>query len=151
MKRLMLLAAVGFLALVSGAATGAESATKTYYLQLVRGNDEASPPASEAKPVGAKLSKELRAVCAWKHYWEVARQELHVSPGQKAKARLNKERAVEIDLAVPGKRRVTAFKDGRPVITSVQPANKTWTVIGGDRDPKSAWFIIVRRDKPTAD
>jgi hypothetical protein len=28
------------------------------------------------------------------------------------------------------------------------PAGDAMTLIGGDRDQKSAWFIVVRRDKP---
>ena len=68
--------------------------------------------------------------------------------GQKARVRLTKAREVVIDLTEAGKRRVTVFQDGKPVGSTTRPVGEAMTVTGGDHDPKSAWFITVRRDKP---
>jgi hypothetical protein len=61
---------------------------------------------------------------------------------------LSNGREVEIDLSRRGKRTVTAFQSGRLLDRTIMPAGDAMTLIGGDRDQKSAWFIVVRRDKP---
>ncbi len=128
---------------------GADNARTTYYIQLVRGNNDSTPPASENKRIGVKLSERLHTIFGWRSYWEISRCQVSLIPPEKKQIRLNKERSVEIDLATPGKRKVTAFYNDRPVTTTTQPSGKTWTVIGGDRGATSAWFIVVRKDKPT--
>lgn len=142
-------AGLAALLLAGGAAPAADEARPTYYVQLIRGNDEDKPPAPAAKRIGPKLAKELRATYRWKSYWEINRVQTEIAPGQKARVRLSKERMVEIDLSVPAKRKVTVFRDGAPVVVATQPAGGQWTVLGGDRDPGSVWFVVVRRDKPT--
>jgi hypothetical protein len=32
---------------------------------------------------------------------------------------------------------------------TVEPVSESMTLIGGDRDQSSHWFIVVRRDKPS--
>jgi hypothetical protein len=115
----------------------------------VRGTDDAQAPEKGAKPIGPKLSKALSSVFRWKHYWEIQRQEVSAQPGQKTRVQLASRRAAEIDLTLPGKRKVTTFQGDKPQTSVTQPVSEAWTLIGGDRDPKSVWFIVVRRDKPT--
>ncbi len=141
--------ALALFACLSVATWGADNAKTTYYIQLVRGNNDTKAPAAENKRIGVKLSERLHAIFGWRSYWEIGRSEVSLAPPEKRRIRLNPERSVEIDLATPGKRKVTAFHNGRPVTTTTQPAGKTWTVIGGDRGATSAWFIVVRKDKPT--
>lgn len=119
-----------------------------YYVQLIRGNDSDKPPTLGNKPAGPKLDTQLRAVFKWKSYWEVNREDVKVVPGQKTKVRLSKDRDVEIDLTEAGKRKVTAFQNGKALECTTRPLGESMTIIGGDRDPKSVWFIVVRRDKP---
>jgi hypothetical protein len=121
----------------------------THYVQLIRGNNEQQPPAPGAKPVGPKLSKSLQTVFRWNNYWEITRQEVVVVAGTKTKVVLTKERAVEIDLTQPMKRTVTAISNNKSIGSTTQPSGNFMTIIGADRDPKSAWFVVVRRDKPT--
>jgi hypothetical protein len=64
------------------------------------------------------------------------------------RARLGNGREVEIDLTHPGKRRVSTYHNGRLIDRTVEPLGESMTLIGGDRDPTSHWFIVVRRDKP---
>lgn len=119
-----------------------------YYVQLVRGNDSAKPPSPEAKPIGPKLSKQFRVLFKFQNYWEMRRVQVKLGSGEKAKVRLTKEREVEIDLTQAGKRRVTAFWEGKSHGTVSGPIGDRMTITGGDRDTGSAWFIVVRRDPP---
>ena len=76
------------------------------------------------------------------------RQQVALVPGQTSRVRLGNGREAEIDLANPKERRVTAFQDGKLVDRTISPAGESMTIIGGNRDGKSMWFIVVRRDKP---
>jgi hypothetical protein len=144
---LWLTTSIAFLALMPLWAGDKESVT--HYVQLVRGSNDANPPADGAKPIGPKLSKALSSVFQWKYYWEIELQEVAARPGHKTQVHLKHRRGVEIDLSTPGKRKVTALQDDKPITSVTQPTGETWTLIGGDRDPKSVWFIVVRRDKPS--
>ncbi len=137
--------------LVSNLAVHAAEGAPTYYVQLVRGNNEDKPPAPGARLIGPKLSKSLHSVFRWKSYWEVSRQKVAVTAGEKTKVVLSKERTVEIDLSQPRKRKVTAVSNDVPVCSTTQTVGEELTVIGADRDPTSAWFVVVRRDKPSID
>lgn len=118
------------------------------YVQLIRGNNDASPPSKDSKPVGPKLSARLHPVFAWKHYWEVSRKEVKISKGS-VKTRLSKEREVEIDIGDSGKRLVTVYFNGKKVMQHEDNNHATMTILGGDRGDKTAWLIVVRTDKPT--
>jgi hypothetical protein len=130
-------------------ALGGQPEKTTYYVQLIRGNDEGQPPDSGAKAIGPKLSKSLHAAFRWKNYWEINRQKVEVAAGTKTRITLSKERAVEIDLSQPEKRKVMAFSYDKPICVSTQPISKSMTIIGADRGAKSSWFAVVRRDKPS--
>ena len=146
MNRLTFLFAL--IVVVSGVAHGAQAEELVYYVQLVRGNDENQPPAPGAKAIGPKLSESLHQVFRWKHYWEISRQEVAIAAGAKTTVHLSNERAVEIDLSQPKKRKVTAISNDKIVSSTTQPVNDAMTIIGADRDLKSAWFVVARRDKP---
>lgn len=149
MKTLLYLLLLWPLGLIQ--APAADTERILYYVQLVRGNNEEKSPDAASKPVGPKLSQELRRVFGWKSYWEVSRHQVEVLPSKKAKVKLSADREVEIDLSVAGKRKVIAYSEGKPISEITRPAGQKMTIIGGDRDKDSAWFIVVRRDKPTED
>jgi hypothetical protein len=149
MKMLLYLLLLSPLGLIQ--APAADTERITYYVQLVRGNNEEKSPDAASKPIGPKLSNELRRVFAWKSYWEVSRHQVEVHPSRKAKVKLSADREVEIDLSVSGKRKVIAYSEGKPISEITRPAGQKMTIIGGDRDKHSAWFIVVRRDKPSED
>ena len=121
----------------------------TYYIQLVRGNDDLSPPTPSGQRIGPKLSRQLRQVFKWHSYWEMNRREETLAAGQKTRMRLSPEREVEIDLTQAGQRIVTAYYHGQAVGRTTRPTDLGMTVTGGDRDTNSAWFIVVRRDPPS--
>lgn len=129
-------------------AFGVEIARLTYYVQLVRGNNEAKAPEPGAHRIGPKLAKKLRPVFKWESYWEIKRQSVEIEPGKKSRVRLSTEREIEIDLTDAAHRTVIAFQSGKPVSRTKRPIGEGMTIIGGDRNTNSVWFIVVRRDKP---
>ena len=145
-----------FASMLSGAAIAVTGAVRgqerpiTYYVQLIRSSDSEQPPQAESRRVGTKLAGTFCGVLKWKHYWEVCQRKTEVIPGRATMVWLSNGREVEIDLGRRGKRTVTAFQNGRLVERTIVPAGEAMTLIGGDRDQKSAWFIVVRRDKPGA-
>ena len=142
------LAAVLFLATAITAVSGAESRMIEYYVQLIRGVDGQNAPVVTAKLVGIKLSKRFHSVLAWDSYWEINRQKIIVETGRKTRITLSKERDVEIDLSQPGQRIVTAYERGKAISRITRPIGEGMTITGGDHDARSAWFIVVRRDRP---
>ena len=120
----------------------------TYYVQLIRGSDRNEPPQPGSRRVGAKLAERFNSVFRFQNYWEVGRREVAVARGYRAKVRLNNEREVEIDLRSPQLRRVTTYQNGQPVQRVSRPTGEAMTIMGGNHDAKSVWFIVVRRDKP---
>ena len=126
----------------------AQEPAVTYYVQLIRSSNSEQPPQAGSRRVGAKLAGTFCGVLKWKSYWEICQRETAVTPGRTAKVLLSNGRGVEIDLCKRGKRTVTAFQNGKLVDRTVGPVSETMTLIGGDHDQKSAWFIVVRRDKP---
>jgi hypothetical protein len=132
---------------LAGAAKAGEGAT-TFYVQLIRGTEADQPPVPGCKQVGSRLAGTFCPVFRWKSYWELNRQRVTVVPGQAARVRLGYGREAEIDLRNPNERRVTAFQNGQFVDRTIRPVGEAMTIIGGTRDGKSIWFIVVRRDKP---
>lgn len=129
-------------------AIGADAETRTYYVQLVRGNSEAQAPEPGARPIGPKLAKRLQGVFKWERYWEIKRRKIEIVRGKKAKVRLSNEREVEIDLSDAVHRKVVAYQSGKVVSRAICPVGEGITIIGGSRDTNSVWFIVVRRDPP---
>ncbi len=83
-----------------------------------------------------------------RNYWEINQEKVEVLPSKSARVRLNNGRDVEIDLSHAGKRKVSTFHKGRLIDQTIEPVGENMTLIGGDRDQTSHWFIVVRRDKP---
>ena len=120
----------------------------TYSVQLIRGTDEDRPPAVSCQAIGPRLIAAFRPVLKWKSYWEICAKTVSVEPGHIGRVRLDNGREVEIDLTLPRKRKVTAFQKGRILDRTTAPIEDSMTIIGGDRDAESVWFIVVRPDKP---
>jgi hypothetical protein len=135
--------------LLAGNHLQAEDESIVFYVQLIRATNETKPPAPGCRPVGPKLTAAFQPVLKWKSYWELCCKEAKLTPGNAAHVRLSQGREVEIDLRTPNKRKVTSFQDGGRVDRTTSPAGTAMTITGGDRDPQNAWFIVVRRDKPS--
>jgi hypothetical protein len=120
----------------------------TYYVQLVRACDGDKPPEPNSKRVGPRLMKKFQGPLKWNDYWEIGRQEVALQPGQVTSLPLCRRCRVEIDLTDKRHRRVTAFENGKVVAQTSTVIGKGMTLIGGDWDGKSAWFVVIRRDRP---
>jgi hypothetical protein len=137
-----------FVAFILNGTPSAEHQSNMFYVQLVRGNNDDAPPQPESRPVGIKVARHLRAALNWKNYWELNRKQVAICSGNTKRICLSKEREVEIDLSNGNRRKVTAFENGRVVQRTMRPAGDGMTLIGGERDAESAWFIVVRQDRP---
>jgi hypothetical protein len=146
MKRFLPILALAGLVFVLAASAGEKPVT--YYVQLIRCTDLDTPPQPGSRRVGPKLTEKFRCVFRCKSYWEISEEKVEVQPHRVARARLSNGREVEIDLTQAGKRRVATFYKGRLIDRTVEPQGEHMTLIGGDRDQTSHWFIVVRRDKP---
>ena len=119
-----------------------------YYVQLIQATDSSQAPQPESRAVGPVLATTLGGALRWRYYWELCRREVDVPLGGKLHVPLANQRAVEIDLARPGKRTILAFQHGELVDRTVVPMGKALSLIGGGREDSTGWFIVVRRDKP---
>ena len=146
MKYTLAIIAAAMLALATWAS--ATEKPLVYYVQLIRCSDQEHAPEPGSRRVGPKLAERFQCVFRCKSYWEISQEKLEIMPNQRARVRLHNGRDVEIDLKQPGKRRVATFYQGRLLDRTVEPSSENMTLIGGDRDQTSHWFIVVRRDKP---
>jgi hypothetical protein len=147
MKLILSLLALMGLAMVTTAP--AEEKTQTYYVQLIRCSDLDASPQAGSRRIGPKLAERFQCVFRCKSYWEINQERIEISSKHTARAHLSNGRDVEIDLTQPGKRRVSTYYQGRLLDRTVEPVSENMTLIGGDRDQTSHWFIVVRRDKPS--
>ena len=141
------------LALVMLAAPLAQAADApglTYYIQLVRGSDQDSPPAAQAKLVGARLDQRLHDIFKWKNYWEVKRETVTLHRGMKTRCEMSAQREVEIDWNSPKQLMISLYNDGKLTRKREQSIDTKFYIAGGDRDAADSWFIIVRKDNPGA-
>ena len=126
----------------------ADKGPAAYYVQLIRGTDEDKAPEPNSKLLSPQETGSFRSVFKWKSYWQMSLQRLEVAEGRRTKIRLNPEREVEIDLTQPEHRSVRAFHNGKLMQCALCPRGEARTLIGGDRDSNSAWFIVISRKAP---
>jgi len=146
MKQLLVLFAILLVCVDGQLATAADD--RSFYLQLIRGNDQDKPPTPNAKPVGPKLHAKLHSVCKWKYYWELKRVIVVVKTGQKVRMRMSLEREVEVELWDSHRMAARIFLNNKLVQSRTQPAEAAFCITGGDKGENQSWFIVVRRDKP---
>lgn len=146
MKRLLSLSLL--LLLGCGCHKAATGPGTTFYVQLVRGNDQENPPTPGARPAGPKLSKRLQCVCRWKHYWELNRGVVVVRHGEAVRTRVSPEREVEIQLLDAQNMATRIYRDGELIRSRKAPVAGTFDITGGDSGNHQSWFIVVRQDKP---
>jgi hypothetical protein len=144
MKWLVLMFAASLVAYAGPAETRGEPIA--YYVQLIRGTDQEQSPAPNSKRIHPHLAGAFQSVFKWKSYWEISSRRVDLEAGRAIRVRLNPEREVEIDLTNPARRAVTAFHNGKVVQRTICPRSEESTLIGGDRDSNSAWFIVVSRN-----
>jgi hypothetical protein len=136
------------LAIWMATAAGRGAEPVAYYVQLIRGTDQDQSPNPNSKRIQPHLAGAFHSVFKWKSYWEISSRQVALQTGRATRVRLNPEREVEIDLTDPSRRAVTAILNGKKVQRTVSPRSEERTLIGGDRDGTSAWFIVVSRNTP---
>jgi hypothetical protein len=125
----------------------AKSQDVKFYLQLVRGTDEASPPSPGARPTGPKLNQRLQ-MFKWKHFWEIKRQTVVLQAGGKTRQRLSAQREVEIEMAGSNEVTVSIYLDGKLTRRGRPAVEAVFYIAGDDYPDGQSWFIVVRRDQP---
>jgi hypothetical protein len=130
------------------AAEPGQGATK-FFVQVLRGTDDKTPPETGAKPVGAKLQKQLQPRFRWPHYWEVQQKPVTVEEGKTAKTDLKGGHALQIDLTTQGKRTVRLFRDNKLVRTLVCSREEGFTIEGTERGDGKVWFFVIHTDPPS--
>ncbi len=128
-----------------------QGSTVKFYVQVVRGTDEKTPPETGAKLIGAKLQKQLQPMFRWQHYWEVQQKPITVEEGKTARMDLKGGHALEIDLTHQEKRTVRLFRDNKnkPVRTLVCSRGQEFTIQGTEPGDGKVWFFVVRTDPPS--
>jgi len=141
-----------FLLLCALAAFGCRPATtgpgRVFYLQLVRGNNDQTPPTPAAKPIGPKLDQRLRSFCKWNRYWEIRRDSIVARPSQCVRKHLSPGQDVEIELLDSRRMAVRVYQSGTLTRSRNQPSDGAFFITGGKEGADQSWFIVVRQDPP---
>ncbi len=138
-----------FLAVTLAGATLISNADPlVFFAQLIRGTDHDTTEEPTWKPVGEGLSGKLQSVFRWKKYWEVSREKVTVKGGKATRARLSKEREIEIELTDPETIEIRLFRNG--VLTRKTRAGKDsgTRILGGDKGGEESWFVVIRKEAP---
>src|SRR6266850_2525479 len=81
------------------------------YVQLIRGTDDAKPHNPTHKEIGPVLSKRLRPVFRWDHYWENQREKLVLIQGKPTRVHLKNGRDLEVEWLKSDQIQVRVFHD----------------------------------------
>jgi hypothetical protein len=132
------------------AVKAADVAPITFYIQLIRGSDQDTPPLPDAHLIGDKLNRRLHDIFKWKNYWEVKREAVTLKQGMGVRKKMSPERDVEITWTGDKNMVVSIYTNGKVTRKRQQSTENTFYIAGGDNDATESWFIIVRRDNPEA-
>ncbi|HEY6167949.1 MAG TPA: hypothetical protein VI454_07920 [Verrucomicrobiae bacterium] len=123
----------------------------TFYVQFIRATNDEQPGNPEWKQLGPKLSGSLSPVFRWEHYWEVSRSGVAVSKGQSRRVQLGSDRELRIRVTPDARVELQHYWKGELRRKFVRELDDKMCIFGGDRGDNDAWFIVVRRDKPSLD
>ena len=124
----------------------------TYFIQTIVGtNREKAPEGDKWKQVGPTLAKELSPVFKWKQYWQVSCQKIEVRAGKVSRIQLAKERELEVQMRGDGPLELRLFRDGKLVRKMKDLVSHRRVIMGGDSSKDEAWFVVIRRDKPSTE
>ena len=138
-------------ALCAGQAYGKEEPV-AYFVQTIVGTNREKPPEGEKwKQVGPNLVKELSLVFKWKRYWQAGCQKIEVFEGKVSRIQLTKERELEVDRRGDGQLELRLFRDGKLVRRMKDLVSHRRVIMGGDSSKDEAWFVVIRRDKPSTE
>jgi hypothetical protein len=122
----------------------------TYYIQTIVGTNR--PREEEGwKKIGPQLRRELSPVFQWQNYWQVSSQQVEVSKAKRCRVQLTKERELEVAIREDQQLELRLYRDGKVVRKLKDVISHRHLIMGGDSNKDQAWFVVVRRDKPTTD
>jgi len=128
---------------------GAE-ATNVWYVQVVRGTDQATAPDKNWKRIGPKLSGSLARAFKWQHHYEVKQVQIPVTPGQPARVNVGPERELHIHFTSAHDAELSLLRKGKVTRKDSAHLKNRMAILGGD-EKDDGWFVVVRRDKPTTE
>jgi hypothetical protein len=137
-------------ALLWGGPAYAKDEPLTYYVQTIVGTNR-DRETNEWKKVGPHLRRELSPVFHWKHYWQVDSQKVEMIPGKAARIRLTQERGLELVIHGDQQLELRLYRDGKIVRKLKDVVSHRHLIMGGDSNKDEAWFVVVRRDKPSTE
>jgi hypothetical protein len=119
------------------------------YVQLIRGTDDAKPHDPAHKEIGPVLSKRLRPVFRWDHYWENQREKLALFPGKPSRIHLKNGRDLEVEWIKGDHIQVRIYRDKKMTRkVTHRNAGDMMAILGTEKDQDDSWFVVVRRTKP---
>jgi hypothetical protein len=122
----------------------------TFYIQTIVGTNR--PEKGDGwKKVGPQLQRELSPVFQWKHYWQVSSQKIEASQGQVSRIQLTKARELDVAIRKDDQLELRLYRDGKLVRKLKDVVSHRHLIMGGDSNKDEAWFVVVRRDKPSTE
>ena len=115
-----------------------------YHAQLIWGTDDEKPSGKNLTPVGMPLKEKLCGVFKWKNYFVVGAQDIRVSAGGNAKAKLSDKCELEIQDMGKGAVEAKLIGEGKlwSRIRKTIPQGEHLILAGDDKN-STAWFVIV--------
>ena len=140
------------LGLLACGKANAESEAATFFVQTIVGtNQEGAHHDDKTKTIGPQLRRDLSPVFQWKHYREVRCQKIEVRGGKVSRIQMTAERGLELEIAADKQLELRLFRDAKLVRRMTNPLSQGRIIMGGDRNKDEAWFVVVRRDKPSTE
>jgi hypothetical protein len=127
----------------------ADNPPPEFYVQIVRGANDAKAKDSGWKPIGPKLAGRLKRVVPWDYYWETSRQELAHTKGKPRTIEISTGRHLEVAWIGDQQVELSLYRQGALRRKCKVNVTSGMTVVGGDATGNEGWFVVLRKDKPT--
>jgi len=130
----------------------AEPEAIPFFVQTIVATSHEQPhDDGKTKKIGPQLRKDLSPVFQWKHYREVTCQKIELRQGKVSRIQLTAERELELQIKNEAQLELRLFRDRKLVRKITESLSQRRVIMGGDRDNDEAWFVVVRRDKPSTE
>jgi len=140
---------IGFLfALAAGLMIGhGAEPGKPVYVQFIWGTDR-DCPTKNCREIGPRLSHKLSPVFRWKHFWELDRKKLVLTPQKLTRVELQGDRKLEVLLVKPGELEVRLYRRSGLITKTRHTYTGQMFILGGEEDTRESFFVVVRPDDP---
>ncbi len=117
--------------------------------QLVWATDGPKPADKELKEADVIVRARLRGVFRWKNYYEVGRKQLKLGSPGFSRVRLSPKCEIEVEHFGKANFEVRLFGEGKMVVKKRQSLTPgELLVLAGDDKDDTAWFVVIRLEKP---